>query len=85
MYGAVGSRYYWDGNQVFWKGQIAVLSGPDGEKDLLTVLKSPDPQGGSESHWFVEGSLIFKAPYLGLVVLKWSRLVLYDPYEAPGR
>ena len=43
-----GSQYYWDGNQGFWKGQIAVLSGPDGAKDLFTVLKGPDRQGGSE-------------------------------------
>ena len=26
-----------------------ILSGPDGAKDLLTVLKGPDPQGGSKS------------------------------------
>ena len=37
-----GSHYYWDGNHGFWKRQIAVLSGPDGAKDLLTVLKGPD-------------------------------------------
>ena len=37
-----GSQYYLDGNQGFWNGQIAVLSGPDGAKDLFTVLKDPD-------------------------------------------
>ena len=35
---------YWDGNQGFLKGQIAVLSGPDGAKELLRefiVVLSP--------------------------------------------
>ena len=80
-----GSQYYWDGNQGFWKGQIAVLSGPDDAKDLFTVLKGPDQQGGSECHWVVEGSLVFRAPYWVLMVHKWSRLVLYDPYGAQER
>ena len=50
-----GSQYYWDGNEGFWKGQIAVLSGPDGANDLSTVLKGPDQQGGSECHWGFTG------------------------------
>ena len=45
-----GSQYYWDGNQGIWKGQIDVLSGPDGSTDLLTVLKGSDRQGASERH-----------------------------------
>ena len=45
-----GSQYYWYGNQGIWKGQIDVLSGPDGATDLLTVLKGSDRQGGSECH-----------------------------------
>ena len=77
-----GSQYYWDGNQVFWKGQNAAVGGPDGATDLLTILKGPDRQGGSECRLVVEGSLVFRAPYW---VWKWSRLVLYDHYEAPGR
>ena len=42
-----GFKYFWDGYQGFWKGQIVVLSGPDGAKDLFTVVKDPDRQGGS--------------------------------------
>ena len=80
-----GSQYYSDGNQGFLKGQITVVSGPDGVKDLFTVLKGSDRQGGSECHWVVEGSLVFRSPYWVLMVNKWSRLVLYVPYEAPGR
>ena len=52
------SQYYWDGNQGFWKGQIAVLSGPDGAKDLLTILKGPDRQWGSECHWVVQSPIL---------------------------
>ena len=58
------------------------MSGPDGAKDLLTILKGPDRQVGSECHWVVEDSLVFIAPYLVLMVHKWSILVLYGPYEA---
>ena len=80
-----GRHYYWDGNHVFWKCQIAVLSSPDGEKDLLPVPKGPDRQGGSEYHWVVEGSLVCRATHWIMMVHKWSRLVLYDPYGAPER
>ena len=61
------------------------FSGPDEAKDLLTFHRGPDQQGCSECHRVVEGSLVFRAPYWVLMVHKWSRLVLYDPYEAPGR
>ena len=77
-----GSR---NGNQGFWKGQISVLSGPDDAKDLLTVLKGSDQQGGSECQWVIEGSLVWRAPYWVLMVHKSSILVLYVPYEEPGR
>ena len=59
-----GSQYNWDGNHGFWKRQIAVLSGPDGAKDLLTILKGPDCQWGSECQWVVEGSLGVQSPIL---------------------
>ena len=61
------------------------MSGPDVANDLLTVLKGPDQQEGSECHWFVAGSLMFGDPYFVLMVHKRSSLVLYDSYEAPGR
>ena len=38
--------------------QIAVMSGPDGAKELLTILKVPDRQGGLDCQWVVEGSLV---------------------------
>ena len=61
------------------------MSGPDGAKDLFTVVKGPDRQGGLECLWNVEGSWVFRAPYWVLMDHKWSMLVLYDPYKAPGR
>ena len=52
-----GSQYYWDGNQGFLKGQIAVLSGSDGAKVLLTVLNGLDCHGRSEFHRVVESTI----------------------------
>ena len=60
-----GSQHYSNGNQVFWKSQMAVLSGPDGAKGLLAVFKGSDQQGGSEFHWVIEGSLGVRTPILG--------------------
>ena len=62
---SLGSQYYWDGNQGFWKGQIAVLNGPYVAKDLFTVLKVLDRQGGSECPWVVEGHGVL-SPILGI-------------------
>ena len=52
---------------------------------LHLVLKGPDRQGGSECPRVVKGSLVFRATNWILMVHKWSILVLYDPYKAPGR
>ena len=82
MYGSDGSQYTGDSNHGLWRDKISVLSCPDGANDLLTILKGPDRQVGSECHWVVEGSLVFIAPFLVLMVHKWSILVLYGPYEA---
>ena len=51
----VDSQLYWKCNQEFWSSQNAGLCTPEGSKDLLTVLKVPDPQGGSKWHFDVEG------------------------------
>ena len=58
-----GCQYYLISNHGSRKRQIAVLSGTDGAKHLLTVLKGPDRHGGSECHCVVEGSLVFRVPY----------------------
>ena len=61
-----GSQYDWYyNNQGFWKSKIAVLSGPDGAKDLLTILKGSDWQGGSECDWVAEVSSGVQSHILG--------------------
>ena len=65
LYNFDGSQHYLNGNQVFWKSQMAVLSGPVGAKSLLAVFKGSDQQGGSEFHWVIEGSLGVWTPILG--------------------